>query len=130
MVLLNYSSCISLLCAYTRVIPAFSAHGSFACADAYYMFCRGQWEGVQPDDKDLIKYHEWLRATGGHGAGLAPAADSPAAAAATAAATAVTAAAAAAGAAAANYGEAEEGVVDVAGNAVQAATAPEGGLAA
>lgn len=36
------------------------------------MFCRGQWEGVQPDDKDLIKYHEWMRATGGQGMALAP----------------------------------------------------------
>jgi methyl-CpG-binding domain protein 4 len=43
--------------------------GKYA-ADAYYIFCRGQWEGVQPDDKDLIKYHEWLRSTGGLGTGL------------------------------------------------------------
>jgi hypothetical protein len=39
------------------------------------MFCRGQWEGVAPDDKDLTKYHEWMRDTGGQGAALQPAAD-------------------------------------------------------
>jgi hypothetical protein len=29
---------------------------------------RGQWAGVQPDDKDLVKYHAWMQSTGGLGA--------------------------------------------------------------
>jgi hypothetical protein len=33
---------------------------------------RGQWRGIHPDDKDLVRYHEWLRATDGLGAGLEP----------------------------------------------------------
>lgn len=36
--------------------------GKYA-ADAYYMFCRGQWEGLQPADKELKKHHEWLKTT-------------------------------------------------------------------
>lgn len=43
--------------------------GKYA-ADAYYMFCRGAWQGVQPDDKDLKQYHQWLTSTGGLGLGL------------------------------------------------------------
>ncbi|KAI8463486.1 MAG: DNA glycosylase [Monoraphidium minutum] len=43
--------------------------GKYA-ADAYYMFCRGAWRGVAPDDKDLRRYWDWLAATGGEGAGL------------------------------------------------------------
>ena len=43
--------------------------GQYA-ADAYFMFCRGQWEQVDPADKDLRKYHQWLRETGGQGSGL------------------------------------------------------------
>ena len=43
--------------------------GKYA-ADAYYMFCRGEWHALQPDDKDLTAYHEWLKATGGLGTGL------------------------------------------------------------
>jgi hypothetical protein len=44
------------------------------------MFCRGQWQGLAPDDKDLLRYHEWLRATGGQGAGLDDGGDGAAAA--------------------------------------------------
>ncbi|KAK9816537.1 hypothetical protein WJX72_001655 [[Myrmecia] bisecta] len=43
--------------------------GQYA-ADAYYIFCRGEWESVQPTDKDLLRYHEWLKSTGGQGTGL------------------------------------------------------------
>ncbi len=39
-------------------------------ADAYLLFCRGRWLEVQPADKDLRRYHEWLRSTGGLGQGL------------------------------------------------------------
>ena len=69
-------------------------------ADAYFMFCRGQWQQaskqimpieplalqlwivahcqqqralilqVTPADKDLLKYHNWLVETGGQGTGL------------------------------------------------------------
>ncbi|GFR53053.1 hypothetical protein Agub_g15755 [Astrephomene gubernaculifera] len=37
--------------------------GSYA-ADAYHIFCRGRWRQVQPADKDLRRYCEWLAATG------------------------------------------------------------------
>ncbi|KAL4444605.1 hypothetical protein ABPG77_002422 [Micractinium sp. CCAP 211/92] len=43
--------------------------GKYA-ADAYLMFCRGRWREVQPDDKDLKKYQNWLEQTGGLGTGL------------------------------------------------------------
>ncbi|MEW5316422.1 MAG: hypothetical protein WDW38_007797 [Sanguina aurantia] len=38
--------------------------GQYA-ADAYNIFCRGQWQGPAPADKDLRKYHEWLVSTDG-----------------------------------------------------------------
>jgi len=40
-------------------------------ADAYFMFCRGAWRAVAPEDKDLARYHAWLVGTGGEGTGLA-----------------------------------------------------------
>ena len=43
--------------------------GQYA-ADAYWMFCRGQWRQVDPADKDLRKYHDWLTETDGQGSGL------------------------------------------------------------
>lgn len=39
-------------------------------ADAYFIFCRGNWREVQPADKDLLKYHRWLDETDGLGSGL------------------------------------------------------------
>lgn len=39
-------------------------------ADAYFMFCRGAWRAVKPQDKDLARYHAWLVSTGGEGTGL------------------------------------------------------------
>lgn len=39
-------------------------------SDAYFMFCRGKWKEVQPTDKDLLKYQQWLHSTGGQGTGL------------------------------------------------------------
>jgi methyl-CpG-binding domain protein 4 len=42
--------------------------GKYA-ADAYYIFCRNEWRDVQPDDKDLKKYRDWLEETDGLGAG-------------------------------------------------------------
>ncbi len=44
--------------------------GKYA-SDAYWMFCRGAWRDLQPDDKDLKRYHAWLVATDGQGEGLA-----------------------------------------------------------
>lgn len=38
--------------------------------DAYRIFCRGEWREVQPEDKDLRKYRDWLERTGGQGTGL------------------------------------------------------------
>ncbi len=39
-------------------------------ADAYYIFCRNQWrEREPPQDKDLLKYYEWLLQTEGQGSG-------------------------------------------------------------
>ena len=38
--------------------------GKYA-ADAYFIFCLGRWREVRPDDKDLKRYLEWLKATGG-----------------------------------------------------------------
>ena len=43
--------------------------GQYA-ADAYFMFCRGDWREVQPADKDLLKYSKWLHETDGLGNGL------------------------------------------------------------
>ncbi|KAL6776890.1 hypothetical protein ACKKBF_B03885 [Auxenochlorella protothecoides x Auxenochlorella symbiontica] len=39
-------------------------------ADAYHMFCRGLWREVEPEDKDLRRYRDWLLATGGQGMGF------------------------------------------------------------
>jgi len=38
--------------------------------DAYALFVSGQWRDVQPQDKELRRYHEWLLETGGLGKGL------------------------------------------------------------
>ena len=46
-------------------------------ADAYFMFCRGAWRAVAPEDKDLARYHAWLLGTGGEGTGLARDGGSP-----------------------------------------------------
>ena len=43
--------------------------GQYA-ADAYNIFCRGDWRSVSPTDKDLLKYHRWLGETNGEGIGL------------------------------------------------------------
>ena len=43
--------------------------GQYA-ADAYNIFCRGNWRSVSPTDKDLLKYHRWLGETNGEGIGL------------------------------------------------------------
>lgn len=43
--------------------------GQYA-SDAYFMFCRGNWREVEPTDKDLLKYQQWLHSTGGEGTGL------------------------------------------------------------
>ena len=32
-------------------------------ADAFRIFCRGEWEGVQPKDHALVWYCEWLKST-------------------------------------------------------------------
>ena len=32
-------------------------------ADAFRIFCRGEWERVQPSDHALNWYHEWLQST-------------------------------------------------------------------
>ena len=39
-------------------------------ADAYFMFCRGDWREVHPTDKDLLRYRNWLADTDGLGQGL------------------------------------------------------------
>jgi len=43
--------------------------GQYA-SDAYFMFCRGNWQDVEPSDKDLLRYQQWLHSTGGEGTGL------------------------------------------------------------
>ena len=43
--------------------------GKYA-ADAYWMFCRGEWKGLSPEDKDLRAYHAFLKETDGLGMGL------------------------------------------------------------
>eukprot|EP00798_Chlamydomonas_sp_ICE-L_P018649 gene18649-25165_t len=43
--------------------------GKYA-ADAYQLFCRGEWQQVQPEDKDLKQYLRWLEGTDGFGSGL------------------------------------------------------------
>jgi len=37
----------------------FKGIGKYA-NDAYRIFCCGEWQGVQPNDHALNKYHEWL----------------------------------------------------------------------
>ena len=43
--------------------------GQYA-ADAYFMFCRGDWRDIHPADKDLLKYRAFLEETDGEGMGL------------------------------------------------------------
>ncbi|KAA6429525.1 MAG: methyl- -binding domain 4-like [Trebouxia sp. A1-2] len=43
--------------------------GQYA-SDAYFIFCRGNWRDVDPSDKDLLRYQQWLHSTGGEGNGL------------------------------------------------------------
>jgi methyl-CpG-binding domain protein 4 len=43
--------------------------GQYA-ADAYFIFCRGMWRDVYPEDKDLKRYRDWLESTAGLGSGL------------------------------------------------------------
>lgn len=43
--------------------------GKYA-SDAYHIFCRGHWKSIDPEDKDLRRYTDWLRTTGGLGTGL------------------------------------------------------------
>eukprot|EP01025_Chloroclados_australasicus_P021305 TRINITY_DN2237_c0_g1_i5.p1 TRINITY_DN2237_c0_g1~~TRINITY_DN2237_c0_g1_i5.p1 ORF type:complete len:262 (-),score=31.43 TRINITY_DN2237_c0_g1_i5:659-1363(-) len=43
--------------------------GKYA-ADAYWIFCKGKWREVEPQDKELTKYHEWLHETDGLGRGF------------------------------------------------------------
>eukprot|EP00873_Tetraselmis_striata_P015416 jgi/Tetstr1/435680/TSEL_024580.t1 len=39
-------------------------------SDAYAIFCEGNWQGVEPQDKELRAYHQWLKGTHGLGSGL------------------------------------------------------------
>lgn len=39
-------------------------------SDAYWIFCRGKWRDVEPQDKDLIRYKMWLASNDGLGTGL------------------------------------------------------------
>jgi len=41
-------------------------------SDAYRIFCRGEWREVEPEDKDLKRYKDWLERNGGLGTGLMP----------------------------------------------------------
>jgi len=44
--------------------------GEYA-ADAYRMFCRNEWQEMRPPaDKDLLKYYNFLKETGGQGMGF------------------------------------------------------------
>ena len=61
--------CLDLLCMQWTSPLQLHGIGQYA-ADAYFMFCRGQWQQVTPADKDLRAYHEWLVQTGGQGSGL------------------------------------------------------------
>jgi len=42
--------------------------GKYA-SDAYALFCSGAWRDVEPDDKELVRYHAFLRDTDGLGRG-------------------------------------------------------------
>ena len=43
--------------------------GQYA-TDAYNIFCRNKWREMEaPQDKDLLKYFQWLESTGGQGKG-------------------------------------------------------------
>lgn len=44
--------------------------GQYA-ADAFSIFCRNEWKEMKPpQDKDLLKYYEWLKSTDGQGSGF------------------------------------------------------------
>jgi len=43
--------------------------GKYAC-DAYSLFISGEWRLVEPQDKELVKYKQFLLETGGMGLGL------------------------------------------------------------
>lgn len=62
---------LSALCLPVQWVDPVELHGvGQYAADAYYIFCRGDWRSVVPKDKDLLRYHQWLIETGGEGSGL------------------------------------------------------------
>ena len=44
--------------------------GKYA-SDAYSLFCSGEWRELTPEDKELMRYHAWLKETNGEGCGYA-----------------------------------------------------------
>ena len=65
------SHCLTTLGYALQWLDPIELHGIGQYAsDAYFMFCRGNWQDVEPTDKDLLKYQQWLHSTGGEGTGL------------------------------------------------------------
>jgi hypothetical protein len=60
--------CLPILAQWTDPLQLHGV-GRYA-ADAYHIFCRGDWRSVAPTDKDLLRYHQWLLETDGQGTGL------------------------------------------------------------
>ena len=52
-----------------RVVTELAGCGKYA-SDAYALFVSGDWRGLKPDDKELVKYHAFLQDTDGRGRGL------------------------------------------------------------
>ena len=50
--------------------PSELRHVGKYASDAYFMFCRGKWREVLPDDKELRRYHAWLTAHNGQSSAL------------------------------------------------------------
>lgn len=52
-----------------RVVTELAGCGKYA-SDAYALFVSGEWRGLKPEDKELVKYHAFLVDTDGKGRGL------------------------------------------------------------
>ena len=62
---------LAAFCWYLQWLDPIELHGIGQYAsDAYFIFCRGNWQDLQPSDKDLLRYQQWLHSTGGVGTGL------------------------------------------------------------
>jgi hypothetical protein len=66
-----------VICDARRPLFMWAAAGMCECAlrhgitsRANGSFCRGKWQDVAPEDKDLKRYHAWLKAHNGQDSGF------------------------------------------------------------